>query len=356
MKNKTLVRFLTFGVLALAATTLQSCKDDEPDNTPTAKNYANGVFITNEGPFQSGSGSVAFWSRDNQTRETDIYNTVNGVQLGNIVQSISVSFGKAYVVVNNANKVAVVDAKTFENKGSIDGLALPRFFVGVTETKGYISEWVSFGGQGRVSVVDLTTNTVTGTITVGVLPEKMVYLGGKLFVANSNDSTISVINTQTDQLESTITVGDWPSGIEADQNGNLWVLCGGVPSWTGSAATSPELIKFNPASPTFQTTFDFGTPDNNPSRLTINGTRDKLYYLYSGGVFEFSINAGNLSASPVINRYFYGVGVDPVDGSIYGADAGNFTSVGKVVKYNSSFSAVDSFSTDIAPSDFWFVN
>jgi len=354
MKNTVLVRFLTIGALALSLS-FQSCKDDEVDNTPAAKNYANGVFITNEGPFQSGNGSVAFWSRDNQTKDTDIYNAVNGVPLGNIVQSISVSYGKAYVVVNNANKVVVADAKTFEAKGTIDNLALPRFFVGVSETKGYISEWVSFCGQGRVSVVDLTTNTVTSTITVGVLPEKMVYLGNKLFVANSNDSTVSVINTQTDQLESTITVGDWPSGIEADQNGNLWVLCGGVPSWTGSTATSPELVKFNPASPTFQTTFSFNSPDNNPSRLTINGTRDKLYYLYSGGVYEFPISASALSSSPVINRYFYGVGVDPVDGSIYGADAGNFTSVGKVVKYNTSFSPVDSFDTDVAPSDFWFV-
>lgn len=354
MKIKTLVRLLTFSALAMSVT-LQSCKDDEVDNTPGAKNYTNGVFITNEGPFQSGNGSVAFWSRDNQTKDTDIYNAVNGVPLGNIVQSISVSYGNAYVVVNNANKVVVADAKTFEAKGSIDNLALPRYFVGVSETKGYISEWVGFSGQGRVSVVDLTTNTVTSTITVGVLPEKMVYLGNKLFVTNSNDSTVSVINTQTDQLESTITVGDWPSGIEADQNGNLWVLCGGVPSWTGSAATSPELVKFNPASPTFQTTFSFNSPDNNPSRLTINGTRNKLYYQYSGGVYEFSINASALSSSPVINRYFYGVGVDPVDGSIYGADAGNFTSVGKVVKYNTSFSPVDSFDTDVAPSDFWFV-
>lgn len=351
--KSTVLKFIAIGALAFS---LQSCKPDETDNTPAAKNYANGVFITNEGPFQSGSGTVAFWSRDNQTRETDIYNAVNKVPLGNIVQSITVSFGKAYVVVNNANKVAVVDAKTFENKGSIENLALPRFFVGVSETKGYISEWISFSGQGRVSVVDLTTNTVTSTITVGVLPEEMVYLGGKLYVANSNDSTISVINTQTDAVESTITVGDWPSGIEADQNGNLWVLCSGVPSWTGSAATSPTLVKFNPASPNAQTTFDFGTPDNNPSRLTINGTRDRLYYIYNGGVYDFSINATALNSNPVIARGFYGIGVDPVDGNVYGADAGNFTSVGKVVKYNTSYTAVDSFSTDIAPSGFWFVN
>lgn len=354
MRNKFLLRLVAVGALALSVT-LQSCTKDDTTPTPDPKNYHAGVFIANEGPFQSGTGSVSFWGRDGVTRDNHIFDTVNGIPLGNIVQSISSYFGKAYVVVNNANKIEVADAVTFESKGTITGLALPRYFVAFNEQKGYVSEWVSFGAPGRISVVDLNTNTVTSTIDVGIMPDKMIIAGGKLYVVNSNDSTVSVINPQTDAVVNTITVGDWPCGIEADLNGNLWVLCAGIPSWTGSTATSPTLVKFNPNSPNAQVTIDFGTPDNNPSRLTINGSRSKLYYLYSGGVYQFDINSTTLSSSPVINRYFYGLGVDPVDGNIYGADAGNFVETGKVIRYNTSFTAVDSLSTDVAPSEFWFV-
>jgi YVTN family beta-propeller protein len=354
MKSNVLFRFLTIGALAFSVT-LQSCKDDEGDG-PAETTYTNGVFIVNEGPFQSGTGSVSFWSRNNATRQADVYNTVNSIPLGNVVQSLTLAYGKGYVVVNNANKIEVVNGSTFKSDGTITGLALPRYFVAANAQTGYVTEWVSFSGNGRVSVINLATNEVTTSITVGALPDKMLLHENKLYVVNSNGTTVSVINTQTNQLESPITVGDWPSDIQLDQNGDIWVLCGGVPSWTGSTATSPSLVKFNPAAPTSQTTLDFGTPDNSPSRLTINGQGTKLYYLYNGGVYEHAISAGTLSSSPIINRNFYGLGVDPVDGFIYGADAVDFTQSGKVIKYNTSNTPVDSFTTAVAPSNFWFVN
>lgn len=353
MKNK-LLRVWALGALVLGVT-LQSCTKDDDTPANTDKNYQAGVLITNEGPFQSGTGSVSFWSRDNQVRENDIFNAVNGFPLGNIVQSVSSYYGKSYVVVNNANKIEVVTTKTFKSLGTVTGLALPRYFVALNEQKGYVSEWVSFSGAGRISVIDLNTYQVTKTITVGILPEELVVLGNKLFVANSNDSTVSVINTQTDEVENTVTVGDWPSSLVADQNGNLWVLCGGIPSWTGSTPTSPELVKFNPASPNAQTRFNFNTPDVSASQLTINGTRNTLYYLYNSGVYSFDINASQLNSTPVISRYFYSFGVDPVDGSVYGADALDFVQPGKVVKYTSTYTAVDSFTTDVIPGNFWFL-
>lgn len=353
MTSKSIFSYLLVGTLALSVV-FQSCKKDDDDQN-SGKQYTNGLFITNEGLFQTGVGTVSFWSRDNQIRENDIFNTVNGIPLGNVAQSTTIHNNKAYTVVNNSGKMEVVDAKTFAHKGTVTGLELPRYFVGLNDNKGYVSEWVGFSGNGRIAVVDLNTYQVTSTITVGVLPEKMVLVGTKLYVANSNDTVVTVINTATDAVESTITVGDWPTYIAADKNGEVWVMCSGVPAWAGTA-TSPTLVKFNPAIPTVQTIFDFATPDNSPSRLVINGAGDKLFYLYSGGVYELGIGASALNSSPIINRSFYSLGIDPQTGYLYGGDPLDYISPGRVIQYNGSYSATDSMTTGIIPTDFTFVN
>ena len=91
-------------VLALLGTLFfNSCtKDDKKENFP----YDNGVFITNEGPFQSGSGTITFYDKATGLTQEKIFETVNAMPLGNIVQSMNIFNNKAYIVVNNANKGA----------------------------------------------------------------------------------------------------------------------------------------------------------------------------------------------------------------------------------------------------------
>ncbi|WP_379968793.1 bifunctional YncE family protein/alkaline phosphatase family protein [Ectobacillus sp. sgz5001026] len=64
---------------------------------------------------------------------------------------------------------------------------------------------------GTVSVIDLTTNTVTKTIPVGVQPERMTQSGEYLFVANTNSDTVSVIDTKTNSVVQTIDVKPYPN-------------------------------------------------------------------------------------------------------------------------------------------------
>ncbi len=65
----------------------------------------------------------------------------------------------------------------------------------------------AFATTGTVSVIDLDTNTQTKTVTVGLHPAGMALYGTLLYVANSFDDTISVIDTGIDQVVRTISVG-----------------------------------------------------------------------------------------------------------------------------------------------------
>lgn len=63
---------------------------------------------------------------------------------------------------------------------------------------------------GTVSIVDLTTNTVTKTIDVGMQPERMTQSGQYIFVTNTNSDTVSVIDTKTNTVVQTIDIKPYP--------------------------------------------------------------------------------------------------------------------------------------------------
>jgi YVTN family beta-propeller protein len=360
MKINCLLTRFPIWLLFLANTLFFTSCDDRDDNNEQPKGaYEKGVFIVNEGNFQKGNSAISFYNRDTKTVEADIFNTVNTRPLGDVAQSMAIYNDRAYVVVNNSNKIEVTDINTFKSLGTIAGLALPRYFAGVGN-KGYVTEWVSFSSNGRVAVLDLAANTVTKTIPVGKLPGQVLVVNNKLYVVNSNDNTISVINTGTDAVETTITVADSPNSLVLDANNKIWVLAGGKKAYNPdfsineANSTAGNLVRINPGTNIVELTLPFASRKDSPSRLTTNGAKNKLYYSYAGKVYQLDITATALPANAFINRNFYGLGVDPTTNVIYGGDAGFFSANGKVVRYNPSGTVLDSFQVAVGPNGFIF--
>ena len=69
---------------------------------------------------------------------------------------------------------------------------------------------------GTVSVVDLSSMKVTGTISTGLHPTGMAFYGRNLLVANAYSDTISVIDTDENEVERTIDLG-LPIGVPGDR-------------------------------------------------------------------------------------------------------------------------------------------
>ncbi len=360
MKTKQLF-YLTFLATAI---TFTGCKKDDPEPEPTpgvagATEYTNGVFITNEGPFGSGTGTVSFYSRGSGGVHNDIFEAKNGYPLGNIVQSMEIYNSKAYIVVNNAGKVEVANGNTFAAEGSITGFTYPRYFLGINSSKGYVTEWGSSGIAGAVKIVDLTTKTVTGTITTGKGAEGMVLAGSKVYVACGggfdNDSVVTVINAVTNGIITNIAVGANPKSIKMDASGKIWVLCSGKWDPTYTILISPaKLMRIDTATNSVDLTLPFASPTSQPSNLVVNSGKTVLYYCYNGSVYPQDYSVATLSGSPVINRSFYGLGIDPATNYFYGSDAVDFSSNGKVIRYNASAVLVDSLAVGVIPEGFYF--
>jgi YVTN family beta-propeller protein len=356
-KTKKVINYLQSSLLLSLA--LSGCVKDR-DNGPAGE-YERGVFIINEGSFNNSNGEISYFNKTSKSVTNKLFETVNNRPLGgDVVQSMSIIDNTGYIVCNNSNKIEVVNASTFESLGVIENLALPRYMIALNG-KGYVSEWVSFSSNGRVSVIDLSNNTVLKTIQVGKLPEQLAIIDNKMYVANSGENFLSVINLSNETLEKNITVADAPSDFRIDSNVKLWVLCGGKKVYDNNppdyidetASTAGSLVRLNTATQAVEATLAFANMSS-PEDLQINGQRSRLYYSYAGAVYAHDITSNTLSATPLISRSFYGLGLDPVDDILYGAEA-SFSSDGKVIRFNSSTGApLDSVNVTIGPNGFVF--
>ena len=330
MKKSNLLFYVAF-----LAIFISSCADDDTDPIEPKGDYENGYFITNEGPFQNGSGTITF-VEDGGPVSQNVYKTVNGEDLGNIVNSMYIADDKGYIVVNNSNKVIVVNRYTMEKEAVIigDDIYNPRFFV-ADSGKGYISNWGDPNNTADdfITVISLSNNAVLATIPVGEGPENMLLDAGKLFVCLKGgygvNNKVVIINTDSNSVTENLIVGDVPNSIIVDRNADVWVLCQGKPAYTGDE-TNGSLFKIEPVSNTISSV-DF-TAMQHPTLL--NYDSEKLYYNLDGKVFSFGINDTDLPTEALagLDGYYYAMSID--SGELYGTDAGDYASEGTLKVFN----------------------
>jgi YVTN family beta-propeller protein len=345
------------GILAMAITVMASCKKDQViDNGEVIVpgNYENGYFVTNEGNFGTGNGSISFVT-DEGTVENGVFESVNSFVLGDVVQSMSIINENAYVLVNGSSKIEVTSIADMKSIATID-VSSPRFMSKVSDAKAYVTDW----GINGVQVIDLATNTVSTTIACGAGPEGITVSNGFAYVCNVGawglDSTVTIINTTTDSVETTLTVGDKPNSAVVDANGAVWVLTGGYTeydaAWNIVSETAGNLVKI--VDNTIENTYAFSV-GNHPEDLVINDSGTTLYYsdgLWSKAVYAFDISGTELPTTALINKSFYGLGAH--DGYVYGTDAVDFTQSGWSFKYSANGIIVDSVQLGIIPGGYCF--
>lgn len=288
--------------------------------------YTTGVFTINEGVFGNSSGTITHYDRSSGNATSSIFQAANKRELGDVVQSMHLHNGQAYLVVNNSNKIEVVDAETFQEKAQITGLRLPRYCLAVSATEAYVSEWGTDGLTGTLARIDLEQNTIIERIPVGKGPEQLLKANDQLYISHpggfGDNNEVSVLDLNTRQV-TTIRVGDRPSGLVLDGMGRVWVACAGkvvyttYPNIDVSASTESSLTLLDPSTQQVARTYSFGK-GNPVGNLTLNTTDGRtLYYTREGQVWAFD------AVAETENRLFagryYGLGYDPVSQHLYAA-------------------------------------
>lgn len=358
-RNLILLSGLTFALF--------SCNDKE-EATPSLP-YDKGVIVINEGNFSDNNGTLSLIQRESQSASYDIFQKENVRSLSGGISGYSEVNGKGIILVDNAtagqDAIEIVDAGTFKHVATITSNEIenPREVIKASETKAYVTAWDVTGAwpntyinPGYVAVIDLNTNKLTKKIPVQNGAQSITTIGNEAFVGNvySGKTVISVIDITTDAIKQTIEVGANPNIIGLDANNKLWIYAGG------------SLKKVNPTSKVVENSVSL-TPakaGQSPGKFTLSKDKRTLYYMLSaydenwneiGQVYGTSVDVNSITAgTPLVNKVFYGMAVDPETGYLYGGLVPSFKQAGYVFRYQPNGTLVDSVKAEIAPAKFYF--
>ncbi len=171
--------------------------------------------------------------------------------------ALSADGSKLYVALNGSNTLGVIDTATNQLVNEIpvgnaprqiviDGSqafvsneggrpAAPGDFTNESDGTPIVASHSTGGAStGTVSVVDLEGEKQTGSIPVGLEPTALYLHGEALFVANSNDDSVSVIDTKSKQVAQTFhvnpvpgqSVGSYPNAIAMPDESHLLISIG----------------------------------------------------------------------------------------------------------------------------------
>lgn len=329
---------------------------DPPDPTDSI-NYKHGCYVVNEGNFNWGNASVTFIDAATSAVDPDAFSGANQRSLGDVAQSMKIHNGRGYIIVNNSNKIEVVSLDDFSSVKTITGFNSPRYMEIIDSTKAYVTNL-----KGGISVVDLNTLEITGTIETPDWTERMVVYKQDVFITSvgkfsstsaERKAMVFVISAKEDKITDSILTGKEPLGIVIDKKDQIWVLCTG--GWDGEEP--PALLRVNPNLRTVEKSYVFSGAEGVPSQLCINPGRDTLYFLRNG-IYRMPVTSASLPSQSFITgngKLFYGLDVNPQTGEIWASDAVDYVQNGWVYKYNASTGALlETFKAGRIPGSFAF--
>lgn len=344
----------------LMAFAIISCSSDDseiPNEALHTGDFAEGLFILNEGGYGYSNASISFLDK-NDVASHSIFSNINNRSLGDVAQSMDLYEDNAYIVVNNSSTIEVVNRYSFESIATVETqISNPRYieFYG---NKGFISNWGDPNDptDDYIAVLNLETNLVETKIAVAEGPEKVVVHDGKIYVTHKGGynygNTISVIDAASQSFVQSIEVGDVPEAMQIT-NGKLYVLCSGKPDFTQDE-TLAGLYKIDLNSNNVESTLAFNEGDH-PAHLEMQD--NALYYTLAKDIYKLDLTEFSLPNAPILSTSATGVQIlyafQIMNGKIYVADAKDYASNGEVFIYDLVGTLQQRFGARMIPSSFY---
>jgi len=322
-----------------------SCTSDYEEIIPEIT-YNNGLFITNEGKYGTPNADVSFVSRDLSVMQNDIYKAKNNNEnLGDVLQTMVFNGDKAYLLLNNSNKIVIVDRTTFRKTGEITAqLNTPRYMA-IANGNLYVSNDL-YGGAKFVNVYKLADNSFVKKIDFASTStvENVVEAGGNIFVQNATvgfGNTITKINTTSNTIDgAAIAVPNGNINKTISYNNNVYVIAAG--------ATDSYIHQISATGSVVKTTTLTGIA--NGTNLQIDGGR--FYFSSNNKDYSMDMNPTTAPTSPIITAvdggdYFTLYGFNVIEGRIFTVDVKGFTEASEITVYTTAGTQISKFKTGI---------
>ncbi|MFD1258915.1 YncE family protein [Mucilaginibacter terrae] len=374
-QSRYIFQWFALGIICLLITSCR--KDPKPiaEDVETLfpanpSSLIKGVYILNEGNLNMNKASLDYVDYTTGLYRRNTYNQANPEVtrgLGDVGNDMAVYGSKLYVVLNNSNKIEVLNAKTGKRITQIN-LVNCRYIT-FNNNKAYASAYLSSVGDpnapnGIVAEIDTTTLLIERRVTVGRQPEEMAVVGNKLYVANSGgysppnyERTLSVVDLISFNETKRIDVAINLQHVKADRYGDLYVNSQG-----DYLTVAPKLYVIDTQTDRVKKVFDLQAQN-----FCID---DDLAYVISTGSGtsqKYAYNLINIKEETLLIQQFitdgsqnqilipYGMAVNPLTKEVLVTDAKDYVSPGTLYCINPNGSRKWSVTTGDIPAHFAFI-
>jgi hypothetical protein len=325
-------------VFAFALLFTISCTSD--DTISDEVFYGNGFLLSNEGNFGKPNADVTFVTSDLNMKQDNIFSANNGgSNLGDVLQMISFNGDHAYLLLNNSNKIQIVNRSNFKRTGEITAqLNSPRFMT-FANNNIYVTN-DKYGGDKYVSIYKSSDLSFVKKINFTDNVERIVEAGNNIFVQNASfgfGNKITYITTSNNEIQSTITIPNGNINKMIASNGTVYAIAAGTAdSYIYQISNAGSITK------TYTLT---GITD--ATNLEIE--KGKFYFTSGLNVYAMDLTATIVPSAPLftvsnsVDQYSNLYGFSVVNDRIFVSDANGFTQDSKISVYSTSGSLLKTF-------------
>ncbi len=358
LKNNILFSFLVVAILGWIGCEKKPPKDDE--EVKTINNDLR-LYIANEGNYGSGNSSLSLYYLNSEKVFNNVFEKNNNEALGDVLNDIALVNNNLWLVVNNSNKIEIIDTFNHKKIHSIN-ISQPRNITILDATRVLITSMYF----NKLYVVNTNNYQIEKTI---IFPypnvENLVVHQQFAYVCNWDTACNKIykVNIETLNIEDSLSIPyKAPQSICIDKENHLWVLSGNIYSNVTSRLTVLDLngsiIK------------QFQFPNNaDLIKLKTNASKDVIYFLgvdYQNngnnpynGVFKLPIQATEIPSKAFIMattlQYFWDYSINPTNNDIFISDPKGFIQKGDVLIYNDAGNYKSQFETSIGTGKLFFM-
>jgi YVTN family beta-propeller protein len=236
----------------------------------------------------------------------------------------------AYVSNSGDDTVSVIATATNTVTGTIS-VGVNPIVVAVSPDGNTV--YVANFGSNTVSVISAATNTVIGTINVRVEPFGLAMSpdGGKVYVANFGANTVSVIATTTNTVTATIGVGASPIGVIVTPDGSTVYVANYTNAGTVSVITT--------ATDTVTATINVGSLPDSVAVTPDGSTVYVVNYAMAGTVSVISTASKTVTGTINVGNFPNGLAVTPDGSTVYVANDNSSGTVSVIATGTSAVTA-----------------
>ncbi|MFZ9044948.1 MAG: YncE family protein [Cyclobacteriaceae bacterium] len=329
------------GLALLMLGLIIACNREDPE--PVGE-FDNGILVLNEGAFLAGNASVSFIDAEGEVSTSAFSDANEGLALGDVAQSMIETDHHFIIIVNNSNHLFALNKSDLSIDYAIETLLLPRH-VATNKDTGFVTEWVSFTEEGRVTAFDLSSGEILAQQVAGFGAEFPLLDDGKLYVTNSFESTLTILDQETLSILAEIQTGPSPTQLVKTDNGNLLVVC--TADFDENFAPANNGVIQQISNDEIAITVNLNI--NVGARIAIE--RNSIFYFAGSSVYEFVTEEDQINQVLSDDKVtgYYTISIDET-GSIYMSDNKGFQGVGEIIKYTAGGLRDKVYSVGIGPN------